>query len=317
MTNSSALPGGGRWASGALALAFACVVACAGASSRPAPRPPATSQLPLPADLDVALRVDVASLSAELGEVPTRQFLFDAVSLEQAPPVTALLERSLARATLLWVGVPTPEADGSAAKVLVLRGHFADLDGAAGGPGWVRQLSGAETLELAGAPTTGYARVYRLPGADVLVWAPSAELPGVERALWGEPDEAALRPPERGAVSIAARPRRLLGRYGSHYPELAERLSGMRSIEAFAEPTAGLWRADLTLDFASAAEATDVSSVIERLKQALGKRTCAVGVLARALVLSRFEHSVRVQAVLLGPEIETVKACVLGDGCCA
>jgi hypothetical protein len=292
-------------------------MACAGSEPRPRLRAAQTSQLPLPADLDVALRVDLASLSADLGEGPTQQFLLDAVSLDQAPPVTALLERSLARATLLWVGVPAPDPNGSTAKVLVLRGRFADLDGAAGAPGWVRQLSGAETLELAGAGTTGYARVYRLPGAEVLIWAQSAELAGVERALWGEPDEAALRPPERGAVSVAARPRGLLGRYGSSYPELAERFRGIRSIEAFAEPTAGLWRADLTLDFASAAEAADVSSVIERLRQVLGKRTCAVGVVARALVLSSFEHSVRVQAVLLGPEVETVKACVLGSGCCA
>lgn len=317
MTQRSGRLGVRRWISGALVAFVACSLACAGSAPQPRPLSRQTSQLPLPADLDVALRVDVAALSAELGEGPTRQFLLDAVSLEQPPPVTALLERSLARSSVLWVGVPARDADGSAAKVLVLRGRFADLDAAAGSPGWVRQLSGAETLELDADPTTGYARAYRMPGAEVLIWAQRADLAGVEGALWDEPGETALRPPERGAVSVAARPRGLLGRLAARYPELAERFRGIRRIEAFAEPTAGLWRADLTLDLASAAEATDVSAVIDRLQQALGKRTCAVGALARALVLSNFNHSVRVQAVLLGPEVETVKACVLGNGCCA
>jgi hypothetical protein len=88
-------------------------------------------------------------------------------------------------------------------------------------------------------------------------------------------------------------------------------------IEAFAEPTAGVWRADLSLDFATAAQASEVTQVIEQLRRALAERGCAVGALARALAVTSFERDVRVQAVLLGPEIAAVKACVFGEGCCA
>jgi hypothetical protein len=56
--------------------------------------------------------------------------------------------------------------------------------------------------------------------------------------------------------------------------------------------------------------------VLERLRQALTGRGCAIGVLARAVAVTSFERDVRVQTVLVGPELAAVKACVLGDGCC-
>jgi hypothetical protein len=162
-----------------------------------------------------------------------------------------------------------------------------------------------------------YARVYRLPGSEQLVWSPVSELARVERALAGDALEPVLRPPERGAVSVAARPAGVLVRVASHYPELGERFRGLRRIEAFAEPTAGMWRADLSLDFESAAQATEAGSVLERLREALSRRGCAVGVLARAVAVTSFERDVRIQTVLIGPELDAVKACVLGAGCCA
>jgi hypothetical protein len=294
----------------------ACSLACAGADRPRAPDRRA-NDLPLPADLDVAVRVDVGSLGGELGEAPTRQLLLDAVSQGAASEVAKLLERSLSRAAVLWVGVHGG-APGTTGTVLVMRGQFANLSaGDAATVAWSRQDSGITTLDFAGAPATGYARVYRLPGDELLIWAPRAELAGVERALRGDPSTPALRPPERGAVSVAARPDGLLERDGSRFPELAERLRGMRRLEAFAEPTSGMWRADLTLDFASAEQATEVSALALRLKQALGKRPCAVGLVARATVVSSFGRNVRIQAVLLGPEVKALEACVLGNGCCA
>jgi hypothetical protein len=41
-----------------------------------------------------------------------------------------------------------------------------------------------------------------------------------------------------------------------------------------------------------------------------------VGVIARALAVTSFGRDVRVQTVLIGPELDVVKACVLGEGCC-
>jgi hypothetical protein len=203
------------------------------------------------------------------------------------------------------------------ANVLVMRGHFADLSRRDTAPArWSSHATGGEALDLEDPPG-GYARVYRLRGGEVLVWATHPQLDRVERTLRGEEDELALRPPERGAVSVAARPAGVLARLSSRYPELAERFRGVQVIEAFAEPTAGVWRADLSLDFATRAQASEVTQVIEKLRRALAERGCAVGALARALAVTSFERDVRVQAVLLGPEIAAVKACVFGEGCCA
>lgn len=317
MTRSPFFSGASRWPSLLLALCAALSLAC-GAERAPA-RAPAprvlAPELPLPSGLDLAVRVDVAALSAELGQALTHRVLLDAVSLAGSERAATLLGRSLERAAVLWVGLPAAADVRGASSVLVLRGHFSDVDD---GAGWSRRDSGVELLELdAASAATGYSRVYRLPGAEMLVWSPRAELADVERALAGEAIEEALRPPERGAVSLAARPEGMLARAEARYPELAQRFRDVRRIEAFAEPTAGMWRADLTLDFASAAHAAEATDVLERLRQALTARRCAVGVVAHAVAVTSFERDVRVQTVLIGPELDAVKACLLGDGCCA
>ena len=312
MTRRALSSGLGPWAcAGLFALA---TLGCAGERART--RPPSANvapapELPLPSGLDAAVRVDIAALSSELGQAPTRQFLLDAVSLADG---SSRLAQALDRAALLWLGLPAPSASQAPSNVIVLRGHFSGLFDA---ERWSRRDSGVDVLELGAEGDPAYARVYRLPGSEQLVWSPGSELGRVERALGGDAVEPALRPPERGAVSIAARPEGMLGRVTARYPELGERFRGVRRIEAFAEPTAGMWRADLNLDFGSAAEATAASEVLERLRQALTRRGCAVGVVARAVAVTRFERDVRVQTVLIGAELDAVKACMLGSGCCA
>lgn len=269
------------------------------------------AELPLPSGLDVAVRVDLVSLAAELGAAPARRLLLDAVSLEAAPSPSPLLERALARSSLLWWGLAAPGASAPTQRVLVLRGHFDAWPGTASTDArWSRHASGVEALEVAEA---GYARAYRLPERELLVWTPGPPPPSVESA----PSEPGMHPPERGAISVAARPARVLERLRPRFPELSERFRGVRQIEAFAEPTAGTWRADLTLEFESPAQAADASTVLEQLRQALAGRPCAVGVVARAIAVTSFERDVRVQTVLIGPELEALQACVLGGGCCA
>lgn len=303
------------FATGCAALSLLSV-ACAG--ERPPAREPApspTPALPLPGGLDAAVRVDVAALSAELGQGQARQFLLDAARQDGSARTAALLGQALERAALIWFGLSAQSGTGDDLDVLVLRGHFAGL--ADGDSRWSRRDSGVELLDLDSADASGYVRMYRLPGAELVIWSSRDALPGVERALAGDAVEAALRPPERGAVSLAARPEAVLARAKSRYPELAERFRAMRRMQAFVEPTAGVWRADVSLDFENAALAGDASEVLGRLREALARRACAVGAMARALAVTRFEGDVRVQTVLLGAELEAVKACVLGDGCCA
>jgi hypothetical protein len=294
-----------------LAFALAC-------GRPPEPRTAAHREvgaLPLPSDLGAVVRVDAAALSAELGGELAQKVVRDAVGVAATSP-SALLVRSLTAANVLWLGLPTLSAAEGAPGVLLLRGHFASLSEPQ--PDWSTLDGSVRVLELSDPlASAGYSRVYALPGDELWVWASAAELTSVEGALRGRASSAVLRPPERGAVSLAANPEDLLARSRAHYPELSERFTGLTRFEAFAEATQGIWRAEVTLEFAAAAQTASAGEVVERLKGALAERSCAVGALARGLFVSRFERSLRVQAWLEGPALEAVRGCVLGATCCA
>jgi hypothetical protein len=272
--------------------------------------------LPLPSDLGAVMRVDATALGAELGTELAQKVLRDAAGVD-AVSGDPLLDRSLGVANVLWLGLPKFGAADAAPAVLVLRGHFSSATGATE-PSWSRREgSSLRVLDRAGNAKPGFARVYALPGDEILLWASAAELATIERALLGDPISAPLHAPERGAVSIAARPEDVLARSRARYPELSERFAGLTRFEAFAEATQGVWRAELTLEFAAPLQASGANDVLEKLKQALADRECAVGALARGLFVSRFERSLRVQAWLEGPALEAVRGCVLGEACCA
>lgn len=297
-----------------LALGLGCA-----SQTAPAARAPGPVGTPLPPGLALSVRVDLGLLRTELGPDLARQVLLDALSRDGSPsaapsPAQSLLGRALAQSDVLWLGFPSivaPEPD----RVLLLRGHYTSLMPTESGQRWSVDASGTATLDLP-VDGLGYDRVYRTPGDELLAWTPSRTEPALERALRGDASEHVLQPPERGALSIAVSPEPLLERYAARYPELTERFRGMRRLDAFAEPSAGAWRADVTLDFDTVAQAHDASLVAERLREAMAKRACAVGALARALEVSSFERNLRVRAALLGPELDAVRACVLGTGCC-
>jgi hypothetical protein len=295
------------------ALALGCAVT-------PAAREPLhePDRLALPSDLGAVVRVDAAALGAELGAELTQKVLRDAAGADVVG-ADPLLARSLGAANVLWIGLPGLEASEATPAVLLLRGHFSSIAGSTEPAGvWsTRGGSDLRVLDRTAAPGSGFARVYALPGDEVLVWASATEVIPVERALLGDAGGAPLHAPERGAVSMAARPEDVLARSRARYPELSERFAGLTRFEAFAEATQGTWRAELTLEFAALGQASGANEVLEKLKQALAERSCAVGALARGLFVSRFERSLRVQAWLEGPALEAVRGCVLGATCCA
>ena len=305
---------------GRFLLALGLVLGCT-RQAPPRAQPPALVGTPLPPGLALAVRVDLGSLRAELGRELAGRVLLDAVARDPAdgsPPAPAapLLQRALAQSDVLWLGFPSI-AQSDPDNVLLLRGHFASLTPSEPGARWSEDASGTETLELDTSESSGYARLYRAPGDALLAWSPRSAQPALERALHGPEREPVMRPPERGAVSVAASPEPLLNRYAGRFPELIERFRGLRQVEAFAEPSSGAWRADLSLDFDTPEQAHEASFVAERVREAIARRSCAVGALARALTISTLERHLRVQAAQLGPDLDAVRACVLGDGCCA
>ena len=296
-------------------MGIALALGCGGASTSAPVEAPRVPGLPLPPGLDVAVRVDLAALSGELGAPLTQKVLLDAVAVDAVRP--QLFERCLSRAGMLWWGL-MPSADAAPAEdVVVMRGHFASL--LTDGPveRWSRRPSGVSELDPAEGSGAPEASLYRLPGDELLVWAPRTEASRIEQAFDDARLQAVLRPPERGAVSVAVAPAPLLRSLAARFPNLAAHFAGVEQVEAFAEPTAGTWRAEVSLDFETVAQASQASEVIERLKEALARGTCAVGVMARSTFISRFEKTLRVQAWLLGADVAVVQACVFGTGCCA
>jgi hypothetical protein len=299
----------------ALAASVALALACGSAARTTRSTAPRVPGLPLPPGLDVAVRVDLAALNGELGAPLTQKMLLDAVAVDAVRP--QLFERCLSRAGLLWWGLMPPASAAPTEDVVVMRGHFTSLLTDAPGASWSRRPSGVSELDPAQDSAAPESSLYRLPGDELLVWAPRSEAGRIEQAFDDARLQTVLRPPERGAISVAAAPGPLLRSFAARFPNLAAHFSGVQQLEAFAEPTAGAWRAEVSLGFETAAQATQASDVIERLKEALGRGTCAVGVMARSTFISRFEKTLRVQAWLLGADVEVVQACVFGTGCCA
>jgi hypothetical protein len=271
----------------------------------------------LPADLDVALRVNVDLLTTELGESVARRLLVDAVTAPDEAD-TSLLERALTRADLLWLGFRSGGSLDTAEKVLILRGHFSDVlpDHGAPAAGWRASSPGlAFPHFLSDATRPGaLARLYPR-GEELLIWSTAAEGQSVEQVLERGSDPSSLRPPERGAVSAAARSERLRI-YLDHYPQLAEHFAGVQLLQAYVDPSAAELDLELELRFETPAQALGARDVVDKLRQGLARQPCAVGVVAQVANVSVFERSLRVLARLQPEQVGGVEACVISGKCC-
>src|SRR5688500_13288356 len=125
----------------AMSWALTWVVAFACSALGPPPAQPNGMQQPqgaLPADLDLAFRVNVQLLASELGRPLTEQLLVDALG-ESDTPAASLLGHALMQSELLWLGVRAGTPIEVAEKVLILRGHFTEVlrSRSAGDGDWV------------------------------------------------------------------------------------------------------------------------------------------------------------------------------------
>lgn len=308
------------------ALEACAFAACLGFScARPAPTPalPNARQgaASLPADLDVAVRMDVAALGREFGTALAQRLLLDTVGGGDDPSDSKLLEQALGRSELAWLGLRSGAPLDDAAKVLILRGHFAGLPltGKSSVLGWtaVETESGLTRYLRTTTRPGAYARAYYPPGQELLIWASQQEVPAIEGKSTERSDAAGLRPPERGAVSLAARTERLRERYASRYPELVARFDGVTLLEAYVESSVAGWTAQVSLRFETSEQASNASPILQRLQQALGKNPCALGVVVRGAEISAFESHIRLSTRLDPKRLEAVKACILAEACCA
>ncbi len=277
-------------------------------------------QVALPADLDLALRLNVQLLENELGDALTQRLLLETLTGARALSEAPWLGKALAQSELLWLGLRAGGSLAAAEKVLILRGHFANLlpPDSTPGSGWTPATPrpGTPHWSRDASDPGAFVRLYAA-GEELLVLASAAEAPGLERSLrQAAQDPSSLRPPERGAVSAAARPERMRELYLDRYPQFAARLSGVRMLQAYVEPGAIELALELELGFEAPEQALSAADVFDKLQQELQRQPCALGLLAQAARISVFERRLSLLAQLRPEQVDGLKACVLAGRCC-
>jgi hypothetical protein len=281
-----------------------------------APRPPSAF---LPADLDLALRMDLDQLAAQLGADVVRRLVLEAIDgPDDADPGRPLLERTLARSDRLWLGVRSRGAERVPELMLLTHGQFASVlpDPKTGDAIWSASEDGpAPHFERQITAPGALTRLYPL-GDGLLAWASAGEIAGLERRIAGSTG-GGVRPPERGAISLAASAERLRERFSERFPELSQRFAGAELLSGYVERAEAGLRAEVTLQLGSPAQASEAADLVTTLLAQLARRGCLAGTLARSAQVSVFQSSVRAHAQLEAEQVSGLGTCILEGACCA
>jgi hypothetical protein len=273
-----------------LRVAAACALAislsaCASSSRPPPPAAPVLFE-PLdavPADLDVAVRVDVARLRAALGTLLFAGLRRVATAGIEADGTSDYLLLAIEKSDLA-VFAFRPELEGAGVDgVLVLRGKFEKLDprDSKARPPWQspRDLGGAvrrydrDQPAERGAPARIYAR-----GDEMLVIVSAAEIDSVELRVERQQESAVVRPPARGVIAFAARLRAFRLPLHQRFPLVAELLEDAREVHGVVEFGADGASFELSLPFESEAAAESAKTGIAGVLKAFGERGAGEGV---------------------------------------
>ena len=295
---------------------------CAPAGVRPTTPAPAraASEAPadlLPPDLDAAFRIDVARLAGELGAPLASDVIVDLVADRADDAAAVWLAEAMGRAEVAWLGMRLVADLRAVEKVLIARGRFAGWHARApAGFRWVEPADGSRAHYLCeGAAAGAFERIHALDDR-LLVLATSAEMDPLLRSPALAASAGSLRPPERGAVSAAARGPELRQMYLQAFPKLAERLGGAEYVAGYVEPHATNLDLELEITFAGAEQARGGREVLLALLERLAEQPCAVGQAAGMARVEAFERSVRIRAELAEPIVQGLKACAFTGECC-
>jgi hypothetical protein len=219
-----------------VAVLAALLCACATEGMGPPPSAPVLERPveAIPSDLDIAIRLDVARIRGALGPLAVEALRKSArAGGADDPGGEELVADALERTDTLWLALRPGASARTTDSVLVLRGRFRDLDVRryAAKPAWQGPFDLGASVRLYERNTKARAlpaRIYAR-GDDVVVFVTLAEI--IERGV----RDQALEPPERGIVSVAARPRPLGERVRERSPAAARFLSQSELVEATAE----------------------------------------------------------------------------------
>ncbi len=265
----------------AVGLAVACLgVGLAGcsASRPPPPRAPALSAPndAVPPDLDLVIRVDLAKVRAALGPEGIAALRRGAASAAGAETGSDFFVRALEHADVACLALRPELVPGEADNVLVLGGHFHELDVEAS----LRKDGWSAPLDLGGAvfryerpgkvSRSSALRAYEF-GDEGLVFASPAEVDSVEAVLEHGLAPNPLKPEARGVLAFAARLRALRGGFGARYPSVARALGDARRVEGVVDSTASGLRLEVSLEFGSNDQAIAALGELERIRAALAQ----------------------------------------------
>lgn len=265
-----------RLAMGLAAASLGVALLGCAASRPPPPSAPllSTPNDAIPPDLDLVIRVDLAKVRAALGPEGLAGLRRGAASAAGAETGSDIFVRALEHADVVFLALRPELVPGEADNVLVLNGHFHDLDleMALRKDGWSSplDLGGAVfRYERPGKVTrSGALRAYEF-GDEALVFVSPAEVDSVEAVLEHGMAPNALKPEARGVLAFAARLRALRGGFGARYPSVARALEDARRVEGIVDSAADGLALELSVEFGSNDGALAALGELERIRAAL------------------------------------------------
>lgn len=274
----------------------------------------------IPADLDIALRLDLGRIRSVLGE-SSFELLKQGAQAGGAsgdPETESLMKDALARSDTVWLALRPAEKGGLGDSVTILRGRFGGIDPRTAGSGWGLPADlGAgwrrydrDKVPSRAAPARIYART-----DDVLVFVTTAPLDSVERRLEQGAGDAALDPVEKGLLSVDARPRRLGLALLDRAPTVGRLLGQAERLRLTADLEPQGLVAELELELAGKAQAREVAESLGELARALRTEKGLVSKVVEGLVVEAVGSKVILRLKLPPETVAALLGCAGGKGC--
>lgn len=284
-----------------IALVSLTLAACAAERRAPPAAPLLASALdPIPSELDVVVRVDVARVRAALGA-----------------ETLAALRRGFAAAgdeteRLLGDAIERADVFVAAARyddrlvdhVVAVQGDFRGIRvrPVSSPGGWQAPVDlGGDVVRYDREPKgrNDPARIY-VRSYELVVVVSEAAVDSVEAVIERGAPPNRLAPPERGIVSAALRIRPGANPFGlrERLPLLGDLLAGARSLEGFVDGTPDGFRLEVGCELATAPDAARAVEVLDGVRSVFGRRDDRAGALARLTTIEAAGAHVVVRAEL-------------------
>ncbi len=239
----------------------------------------------LPADLDVAIRLDLDGARRLFGVNVARSLELGVVDAKDDPATAALVTEAFAKAKTAWIalrpGLPARLTD----NVLVLRGDFGAFDPSLDpktrfgvpadlGAGW--QSFSRPRPARRSAP----ARIY-VKGGEWIVFVSEAEVDSTARVVERRQIDEHVEPPDRGLVALAARTEPLVPMVAARFPAVADTLRGASLVQASAAADDRGLKATLEVQFSEETDAEAAQGGMRKLLEILRASDGVFGILAK------------------------------------